>query len=385
MDDDRLRIIWNEDPTTIARALGFAIALPPARGNRNSESWTIHVTDEDWRERLRGHVAMTDAEFDDVRDMSVCLLRHDNGVEVWFDLEEGIQWRCDANQVAQVLDSISRLSSEHSIEMSSIRAEGGDEAVLASAGFEMDDDGDWILSADQTLRQAIGVGIADMAAGRLSKRTVTEIADDIDREDVRTQAVAAARALGLPDGWADKLPTTELPCEYSPAVYDKLEAAPDGWLAWKAQEWLARSGRAAECDADLVADALMMAADDDGPGKLIERLERILFVLAWPKHSYHLRVRLGQEADLLRQAIEGAPSLTLFIDARTIRSAWWQACFEVEALDPEQKLLTMGCKPAEHPCPWETLAEVLAAVEVRLSCEQPGDDGGQNHAGGETP
>jgi hypothetical protein len=157
--------------------------------------------------------------------------------------------------------------------------------------------------------------------------------------------------LGLPVDWVSGLPDEKaLPGDYTRAEYG-LDAA----LTWKAQEFMARTGRLGECDAMLVAEALEYSSVADGKKSLHEFLSEILFILTWPNRTYGLHTRLDFCCDVLIDLLEGSPSVLLHAD---LDRCWQSALYKVSMLDGELQL------PEQNP--WLSLADVLRAAADRL-------------------
>lgn len=171
----------------------------------------------------------------------------------------------------------------------------------------------------------------------------------------------------LPEGWLSGPLDAPLPVEYSGAVYDKLDG--DAYLTWKSQEYLARTGRMAECDADLVADALRQAAKADGPGAVRDALREIMGYLAWPQELGHrdsLNDRLRTAAEQLDGAMTDSPSVSAMFDDRAIAAEWRRAVHHVDLLLGRGKGDRMR---QAYPCPWASLDDVMQAVLARLGAE----------------
>ena len=126
---------------------------------------------------------------------------------------------------------------------------------------------------------------------------------------VRGEVIAEGVRFGLPREWLGMLPRVEeLPGEYGDATVKG-----DAFLVWKAQEHLVRTGRLAETDPALVAEALEDAAANDGP-RWLHGAQRLMFLMAWPRRTCHLHVELGLAVDHLRACLEEAPSMWLLVD-----------------------------------------------------------------------
>jgi hypothetical protein len=100
------QVIWFEDATAAARALGVDIELPDL-GITDREYWA-RFDRKAWRERLRGRVVMSEEDFargdpDWVRlAVFPAMGQANKPIELWFDLEDGIVFRCTAATLADV-------------------------------------------------------------------------------------------------------------------------------------------------------------------------------------------------------------------------------------------------------------------------------------------
>lgn len=173
----------------------------------------------------------------------------------------------------------------------------------------------------------------------------------------RADVLAEGERLGLPRDWLELLPRIE----ELPGNYSVERVGGDAFLVWKAQEHLARTGRLAETDADLVAEALEDAAAADGPGWLHKAQQRLMFLLAWPGRTYHLHVELGMAIEHLRACLEESPSMWPFVDGSHRRS-WSLARFDAQGLDEAVDL--------PEACPWPTLDDLIRAGEERLAADR---------------
>ena len=82
----------------------------------------------------------------------------------------------------------------------------------------------------------------------------------------------------------------------------------------------------------LLAEALEDEAASDGPEWLHKALKRVMFVMAWPHRTYHLKVELGMAIDHLIGCLEDSPSMWLLLEKRW-QSTWRSARFKVMSLD----------------------------------------------------
>lgn len=102
----RFQVIWYEDATVAARALGVDIELPDLRIT-DRQYWE-HFDRKAWRASLKGRVAMSDEDFahgdpDWVRlAVFPTQASASKPIELWFDLESGIVFRCTAATLAEV-------------------------------------------------------------------------------------------------------------------------------------------------------------------------------------------------------------------------------------------------------------------------------------------
>jgi hypothetical protein len=173
----------------------------------------------------------------------------------------------------------------------------------------------------------------------------------------RGEVIDEGVGLGLPREWLGKLPRVEeLPGEYGVAAVKG-----DAFLVWKAQEHLVRTGRLAEVDPALLAEALEDAAANDGPRWLHGAQRRLMFLMAWPRRNYHLKVELGLAVDHLRACLEEAPSMWLLVDET--RDGSWQLV-RSEALGLDDTL------DVPETCPWPRLDDLLRAAEERLTADR---------------
>ncbi len=171
-------------------------------------------------------------------------------------------------------------------------------------------------------------------------------------EEAKRRAVKDGLLLGLPERWLADLPIIGA----LPDGYVQSEFGEDAFLRWKAQEHLVRSGQLERCDPALLADALETAAAEDGPHWVNERLQDLLFALAWPgPKTYTLHVRIGLAAERLIDGLEDAPSALLFADvARSWRRVW----LDIAMLAPDAEL--------SDECPWDSLSALLAAAATAI-------------------
>jgi hypothetical protein len=156
---------WFEDSAAIARALGLHIDLPDV--NNDSPDYWDGFDRVGWRRSLQGKVPMSPDELASSDPDWVRLKCLEHGIEVWFDLEEGIVFRCVARHIARVVFFIRRLAMGHDLRLeaetqplvtASQSLAGGDlpygqalRGFLAPAGFAWERC-HWVLRSSQTPR-----------------------------------------------------------------------------------------------------------------------------------------------------------------------------------------------------------------------------------------
>lgn len=159
----------------------------------------------------------------------------------------------------------------------------------------------------------------------------------------------AALPDGLPQEWIAALPEIRpLPGVYADKAAYEAEGI-DVFLLWKQQELLARTGRVAECDPVLVADALEQTAAIDGPRRLHDNLRDIMFFLAWPHRTHHVLVHLSVALESFEDALASAPSIAGGINLDRL----WQ----LVRLD----IIGLGMPAPPEVCPWPNLVDALAS------------------------
>ncbi|PGH59225.1 hypothetical protein CRT60_00910 [Azospirillum palustre] len=182
-------------------------------------------------------------------------------------------------------------------------------------------------------------------------------------EEVRRRAVNTGLGLGLPRVWLQALPTINLlPEAYrdGPGLDDRY--GPDSFLKFKGLEHAIRSGRIADLsldDLDLIAEALESESAGDGPGWMRDRLQDVLFCLAWPRRTYSLNVDLRIAAEGILDALEGSPSSLLYATPPDIEQEWQSTMHRILTLDPEVAL--------PETSPWPDLAALLRAAAERIA------------------
>jgi hypothetical protein len=193
--------------------------------------------------------------------------------------------------------------------------------------------------------------------------------DDLDDDwdgrpppDIRARTLREGIRLGLPRAWLGALPEVDaLPGRY---LTQEPDYHGDAFLAWKAQEHLVRTGRLAECDPDLVAEALEDAATHDGPACWGRYLRQVMFYTAWPIHSYHLGCQLDMAIELLGACLHDAPSMWLDIEADW-QDRWWSVWHHALSLLGVEEAPTLP-----ETCPWPTLPDLLVAARARVREEE---------------
>jgi hypothetical protein len=118
LGDVRFIVNWFEDVNAIARGMGLDIELPDV-GNEDDAYWET-VNTKTWRDALKGKVAMTPEDIDRWDPDWVLLVRLEQGVEVWFDIEEGVRFRCVAKSIPYLTDYIRKLAREHDLVLSPV-------------------------------------------------------------------------------------------------------------------------------------------------------------------------------------------------------------------------------------------------------------------------
>jgi hypothetical protein len=121
VEDIPLILTWYEDATDAARALGLDIDLPDV-GCTDDDYWK-NFDRKAWREALKGKVDMDPAEIDRCDPDWVLLKRIDGGlkeggIEIWFDLEDGVRIRCTIGTAAKVARIIHEAASRGGLKLS---------------------------------------------------------------------------------------------------------------------------------------------------------------------------------------------------------------------------------------------------------------------------
>jgi hypothetical protein len=126
ISDVPLKINWFANPTAIARSLGLAIALPDPE-IEDRDYWA-RFDRHAWREALVGHIDMTAEELRR-EDLDWARLKSlGEGAEVWFDLEEGIVFKCPAAQAKRIAGVICELAAREDLPLTV----EGERAVVAT-------------------------------------------------------------------------------------------------------------------------------------------------------------------------------------------------------------------------------------------------------------
>lgn len=114
-------VTWFEDAGDAAKALGINVELPDL-GNADPDFWASFDR-QAWRARLKGRIAMDDEELDRGDPDWVRLARFSGKVEgqpieLWFDLEDGIVFRCTAGSVQDVVALIRNAADQAGLKLS---------------------------------------------------------------------------------------------------------------------------------------------------------------------------------------------------------------------------------------------------------------------------
>lgn len=98
---------WFANPTAIARGMGLDIDLP----NPDVEDpvYWEEVSRRGWRLALVGKIDMTAEEIASWDPDWVRLKRFGGTIGAWFDIEEGIVFRCRAGEIGEVASMIRKL------------------------------------------------------------------------------------------------------------------------------------------------------------------------------------------------------------------------------------------------------------------------------------
>lgn len=100
-------VIWYEDPTAAAKALGVDVELPDL-GITAPDYWA-RFDRKAWRDGLKGRIAMSDEDIDRYDPDWVRLAvfptegEAQPPIELWFDLEDGVVFRCTAGHLGEVV------------------------------------------------------------------------------------------------------------------------------------------------------------------------------------------------------------------------------------------------------------------------------------------
>ncbi|MGQ9369298.1 hypothetical protein [Azospirillum sp. ST 5-10] len=177
----------------------------------------------------------------------------------------------------------------------------------------------------------------------------------IDRDErtlARRRLLDEGHRLGLPADWLRHLPRALSLPGNCPAAARGM----DTFLTWKRQEMLARQGRLDELAPGLVVRALEEAAAADGPRRLREAAEWLMFALVWPRRGASLLAQQATALADLRHCLAQSPSMHLFAD---LPDLWRSARDAALRLDDRLDL--------PSACPWPSLAALMEAAEVPAS------------------
>lgn len=120
--DVPVRVIWYEDATAAARALGVDVELPDL-GITDRDYWA-RFDRKAWRNALRGRVAMSDEDLDrgDVDWVRLAEFPAEGDprqpIELWFDLEDGIVFRSTAGHLGEVVALIQAAAARGGLSLS---------------------------------------------------------------------------------------------------------------------------------------------------------------------------------------------------------------------------------------------------------------------------
>lgn len=107
---------WFEDPVKIACAFGLDIPLPDVN-NRDPAYWAA-FDKLAWRESLNGRVEMSPEAIDRMDLDWVMLKALTPRIAMWFDVEEGIVFRCSARVVSDLVAILRATAVEHGLDLS---------------------------------------------------------------------------------------------------------------------------------------------------------------------------------------------------------------------------------------------------------------------------
>ncbi len=110
INDVPMIVNWFANPTAVARGMGLDIELPDP--DVEDPLYLEEVHRRDWRLALVGKIDMTAEEIARWDPDWVRLKRFGGTIEAWFDLEEGIVFRCRAGEIGEVTSLIRKLSRE---------------------------------------------------------------------------------------------------------------------------------------------------------------------------------------------------------------------------------------------------------------------------------
>jgi hypothetical protein len=121
VEDIPMILTWFEDATDAARALGLDIELPDV-GETDKAYWA-NLDRQAWRDALKGKVDMDPDEIDACDPDWVLLKNIDGGrkkggIEIWFDIEEGVRFRFRVGNAATVARIIHEAAARGGLKLS---------------------------------------------------------------------------------------------------------------------------------------------------------------------------------------------------------------------------------------------------------------------------
>lgn len=107
---------WYENASLIARALGVDVDLPDV-GNRDPGYWASFDR-QAWRDAAKGRVEMAPEDIDRYDPDWLLLKTLWPGAEAWFDLEEGVKFKCPAGDLTRLVSLIRQLAALDGLRLS---------------------------------------------------------------------------------------------------------------------------------------------------------------------------------------------------------------------------------------------------------------------------